>query len=174
MKKYLFLSVVLVTALAMAGVVGLAYAQTAEPETPSETTTCPRVGAVPFGGPGQAGGMLRGRGMSGMGFGTMGSLHEYFNAAAAYQLGLTAEQLAEQLAGGETIRLIAEAQGMTLAQYREMINKAHAEGLANAVADEVLTQQQADQMLERMQSRAEKGFGLGTGRGKSGFHGGQR
>jgi hypothetical protein len=187
MKKFTLLSFVLVAALLLVGTVGYAYAQTSDPNTAAETATCPMGGP----GAGSFGGMMRGRGMMGEGFGRgmmgegfgrgmmgsgplagqQGAMHEYFQAALAGKLGLTAEQLAERIEAGESAWLIAEAQGLTLAEYRQMLTEAHIEGLAQAVEDGVLTQAQADQMQSHMQSRFERGFGPGSGMGR-GFRGG--
>jgi hypothetical protein len=172
MKKMLLVSAVLLMVLAI-GTVGYAYAQAPEdPGTAAEAQTCPMHGR----GPGQFGGMMgnmRGRSMMGQGYAAAGALHEYIQTALAGKLGLTAEELSERISAGESAWLIAEGQGMTLQGYREMMTEAHAEALAAAVADEVITQEQADLMQEHMQSRGERGFGPGSGKGKGGFRGGR-
>jgi hypothetical protein len=176
MKKMLLFGIVLTAVLAAVSVAGYAYAQTPDTEAPADASTaCPMGGS----GLGQFGSMMRGFGMRAQGFGArgegsvlMGALHDYKQAAFADALGLTAEQLADRIETGETVWSIAEAQGMTLAEFRQLHLDAHAEALAAAVADGAITQEQADQMQQHMQSRG--GWGMGMHGGMGGGRGGRR
>jgi hypothetical protein len=168
MKKFLFVGAVLLLALTI-GTVGYAFAQTPDtPDPATETPTCPMHGS----GFGRMGGM-RGRGMMGEVLAVRQAIHDYVQPILAGKLGLTPEELSTRIGDGESVWLIAEAQGMTLQSYREMMTEVHTEALAAAVDDGALTQEQADLIREHMQNRWEKGFGPGSGMGKGGFRGGR-
>ncbi len=105
-----------------------------------------------------------GRGMMGEG-GDKGVMHEYMIAGLAEALGLAPEELEERHEAGESFEDIALSLGFTEDELPGLFEEAHAEALALAVADGVITQEQADEMLER------GGFGFGGGHG-GGHHGG--
>jgi len=86
------------------------------------------------------------------------------NAAIAELLGMSVEELEGALADGETIRTLIEESGLDMAEVQTALQTARAEMLQQAVADGSITQEQADQMLDR-QSEPK-----GSGRvGKGGF-----
>jgi hypothetical protein len=162
--------VVLATSLAL---VGLASAQDGNP---------PQW----FGGQGM-GGWMHGGGR-GMGMGarvsagmTGGPMHEYMHDALSEALGLTRDEFEAQLAAGETPWTIAEAQGLTADEFTALMTEARAEALAAAVADDAITQEQADWMLShqmgggmlgagRMGAGRGQGYGPGLGRGDCPMH----
>ena len=92
--------------------------------------------------------------------GMMGGMHEYVEQALAAKLGLTEEQVEEQFAAGKTMVQIALDNGVKQGDVATVLNDVHQEAFANAVKAGVMTQEQADWMLQRMQNR---GYGNGTG-----------
>jgi len=89
----------------------------------------------------------------------MGWMHDYIEQALAAKLGLTAEQVEEQFAAGNTMYQIALNNGIKQGDLSAFMNDVHKEAFANAVKDGVMTQEQADWMLQRMQSRGRYGTG---------------
>jgi hypothetical protein len=130
MKKTILIVGLVVAALVALGV-GVAFAQGPAPYT--------------------CGGMMGGNGG--------GWMHNYVEQALAAKLGLTEEQVEDQLAAGKSMYQIALSNGIKQEAITEFMNQIHTEAFANAVKDGVVTQAQADFMLQRMQSR---GFGTGN------------
>jgi hypothetical protein len=93
------------------------------------------------------------RGEGGPGWGGHG--HHFFGGkldAAAEYFGLTEDELRTQLRDGKTLAEVAEAQGKPVDGLKQAILGAAKSGLDQAVADEHLTQEQADAIYERLQS----------------------
>jgi hypothetical protein len=88
-----------------------------------------------------------------------GWMHDYIEQALAAKLGLTEEQVEEQFAAGNTMYQIALNNGIKEEDLAAFMNDVHTEAFANAVKDGVMTQQQADWMLQRMQNRGVNGTG---------------
>ncbi len=84
-----------------------------------------------------------------------GELHETIIASLADAFGMTTEALEARLETGDHILDIAEEQGLSVAELRERLEQAKSEALAQAVADGVITQEQADRLAAR------EGFGPG-------------
>lgn len=103
------------------------------------------------------GGMMGGYGYGGM-MGDLGTrrgtgiMHDYMISAFAKAVGLTVEEVDTRLAKGETFKEIAIAQGTAEADLSALVNQVRKAALDQAVADAVITQAQADQMLERMKN----------------------
>ncbi len=101
---------------------------------------------------------------------------ELANAAAALRsymdrhdlmaeaLGMTPEALTEARLDGKTLAEILDDQGLSLSEYQENLSAARDDALGQAVADGVITQEQLDQLQERMPGRMPGGFGPGRGR----------
>jgi hypothetical protein len=89
-----------------------------------------------------------------------GWMHDYVEQALASKLGLTEEQVEDQFAAGKTMYQIALDNGIKQEDIATFLNGVHQEAFANAVKAGVITQAQADWMLQRMQNR---GYGNGTG-----------
>jgi hypothetical protein len=116
------------------------------------------------------GGMMGGRGngygpgmMGNRGFGVArgeGILHDYMISAFADAIGLTVDEVNTRLAGGETLKEIAIAQGTAENKLSDLATQVRKAALDQAVAAGVITQAQADQMLERMNNIPGLGFGL--------------
>jgi hypothetical protein len=92
--------------------------------------------------------------------GMMGWMHDYVEQALASKLGLTEQQVEDQFAAGKTMYQIALDNGIKQEDLATFMNDVHKEAFANAVKAGVMTQAQADWMLQRMQNR---GFGNGNG-----------
>ena len=91
--------------------------------------------------------------------------------AFAQALGLTPEELETRRLAGDTLWDIAQEQGMTTEQFQEMMTTARTSAINQAVADGVITQAQADFMLERMETMMGNGVGPGFGMGNGGCGG---
>ncbi len=107
------------------------------------------------------GGMMGGYGLGGY----MGVLHDYMISSFASAVGLTVDQVNTRLANGETAAQIAIAQGKTEADLPALWTQVHQEAVKAAVAAGVITQAQADRMLQMMNNYSGPGFGPGFGFG---------
>jgi hypothetical protein len=76
-------------------------------------------------------------------------LHDYMVAAFAEKLGVSVEVLEERLANGEHVGTIAFEQGLTVEEFQALMVDVRAQAVDQAVADGVLTQEQADWMKAR-------------------------
>jgi hypothetical protein len=108
--------------------------------------------------------------------------------AAAEALGMTVDELSNQLWAGETLSSLAEEKGVELTTVQEAMQAARATEaktqIEQAVADGTMTQEQADWLLEGIENgymsevpfRNDLGRGMGHGLGMmgSGKHGGGR
>jgi hypothetical protein len=108
--------------------------------------------------PGMMGGWY-GPGMRGgyYGGGWMADYRDEMHAAVAEALGLSVEELDAAMAEGQTMWQIAEEQGVDPEVIRDAMQDAREEAINQAVADGVLTQEQADWMLGRIAPSDESG-----------------
>lgn len=97
-----------------------------------------------------------------VGQGGYGWMHDYVEQALAAKLGLTEEQVEEQLAAGTPMYQIALDNGIKQEDLANFMNEVHQEALAKAVKDGVITQERADWMLQRMQNMYQYGAGFGN------------
>ena len=139
----------LLSALVLAAVAGLAVAGVAYAQGPQPTTPGAGYGAM-------------------MSQGQVGPLHEYMLAAMAEALGIPAADLETRLANGETFYQIALAQGIAVADIPALMQTARSQALTAALADGVITQEQADWMLSHAFGRGGYGQGMGAGQGACG------
>jgi transposase len=142
-KKLLILAGVALIVLLLAGLAGATFVFAQEPTPP-----------IPFGWHGG------GRGMGGFGrggFGWAGGGQWTMFDTAAKALGLTPEELFAELHAGKSLDEIAEAKGVDVQTVYDAMNVARAEAekqaLQQAVEDGRITQEQADQMIERLENR---------------------
>jgi hypothetical protein len=116
-------------------------------------------------GPGMMGGRGNGSGpgmMGGRGFARgEGIMHDYMIAAFASAVSLTPDEVETRLSNGETLKEIAIAQGKTEADLPALWTQVRQAALDQAVAAGVITQAQADLMLEHMNNYQGSGFGPG-------------
>lgn len=131
MKKTLLIVGIVVLALGALGV-GVAFAQGGQP---------------PYGPM-----------MGGNGYGWM---HDYVEQALAAKLGLTEEQVEGQLAMGTSMYQIALNNGIAQADLADFMNEVHQTAFDQAIKDGVLTQAQADWMLQHMSGNFQNGYGFG-------------
>lgn len=96
------------------------------------------------------------------GQGGYGWMHDYVERALAGKLGLTEEQVEDQLASGKPMYQIALDNGIKQEDLANFMSGVHKDAFANAVKDGVLTQAQADRMLQRMQNMFQNGYGPGN------------
>ena len=91
--------------------------------------------------------------------------------AAAEALGMTTEELSNQLWAGESLADLAEEAGVDLQDLRDAVEAAQQEAtraaIEQAVEDGNLTRDHADWLLEGL----ENGYWRGFGGGRGGFHG---
>ena len=161
MKKIMIVSALVIVVLAALGFAGYAYAQSQQP------------GTYPGGYGGQGGmmggrgGMMGGRGSTGAAY---GPVHEYMVTAIAEALDMTPEALQARLDAGDTCLTVAEEKGLTQDEFYTLMKGARTSALTQAVADGVITQAQADWMIERMGQMQDYGAGAGSCPG-GGMHG---
>jgi hypothetical protein len=104
-------------------------------------------------GPGMRGRGACGPGMMGPGMGWADAENSPV-AVAAEALGMTADELLAELKGGKSIADVANERGVDPQTIADSILASMKDNLAQAVADGKITQEQADQMLSRMEERA--------------------
>ncbi len=167
--KVTIVAIAIVAAVAALGA-GYAFAQATPPT--------PQWGYGMMGG-GYGAGMMNGVDVNAMQqwMSTTGarSVHNIVWGGLAETLGLTQEELNGELARGKTLTQIAEAKGVTQDELAAALETSAKAGLDKAVADGVLTREQADSMLNHMSGN----FGwmlshmgsLGNGAGPGGCHG---
>lgn len=144
MKKRLIAVLMALVAVAMLAT-GVVFAQAPTPTvTPAGTP-----GTVP----GIGGGMMHG-GRRGD-----GPIRTYFEQALAQKLGLTDAQLQEKLTAGKHPEEIVAETGVAAADIPALLQEVHKTALANAVTAGVITQAQADEMLQHLQDHPNGGGG---------------
>src|SRR4030043_2310155 len=125
-------------------------------------------GGVMGGGGIGRGGMMGGRGI----VRGAGIMHDTMISAFANAVGLTVDEVNTRLSNGETLKEIAIAQGTAEADLPALATQVRKAAMDQAVADGVITQAQADLMLEHMNTSDGKGFGFGIGSGDCPMWGG--
>jgi hypothetical protein len=136
MKKTLLIALVLaaVAGLAFAGVV---YAKGPQPAAPG-------MGYGPM-----------------MAQGQIGPLHTNMVEAFAAKFGLTVDEINTRLAAGERMYDIALSAGVAADEFPALMQEVRNQAISAALADGVITQDQADWMLSHAFGRG--GFGQGVG-----------
>jgi hypothetical protein len=167
MKKFSIFAAITVVLLATLALAGMAFAQTQNPPDPEQPYS---------GGPGWG----PSRGMMSPGSGMMGGrwnrnfsgqndpenygpMHEAMISGLAQAFNLTPEDLEARHEAGETMWDLAQDLGLTQEEFQAAMIQARTEGLNQAVADGVISQEQADWMLERMNGMWSGGYGPGAG-----------
>jgi hypothetical protein len=175
MKKLFILGTLALVVALTAGAVGLAYAQGPNPQPAAEADG----EAYPYRSQNRAGmAQMMSRMMGQRAGGTMGAcqlgepgvMHDYMINAWADVLGLDSTALQARLDGGERMIDIALSQGYTFDEVRALMVEAKNAALEQAVADGIITPEQAEQMQQRMERMSERGS-MGQGKG---MHGGMR
>jgi hypothetical protein len=184
MKKIIIASLVLGVIFVSLGAAGLVYAQTQIPEEPPFTGWRNGMfadGERPYTRTHGMMGALRAEGVEpgmrgGFRIGTPGLMHEYMLEAYADAVGLAPEQVQERMTAGETRWEIALSEGFSEEEIPGLFLGVHAKALEEMVSDGVISQEQADWMIERMAQSYADGFGPGNchSEGKQGRFGGGR
>jgi hypothetical protein len=94
-----------------------------------------------------------------MGGGGYGPMHDYVEEALADKLGITEADVESALASGKTMYQIALDNGIAEADVPALLTEVHTAAFDKAVADGVITREQADFMLQRMTAN---GYGFGN------------
>jgi len=163
MKKTLLILSLLAIVAATLGFSVTAYAQAPTPNTPANP-------AYGFGGRGNRGGARMGAAGTGI---AAGVLHDDMVAYIAGKLGMTVEALNIRLNAGDTVGQIASEKGLTVSEFRTLMQEARSQALDKAVAAGALTQAQADWMKQTGAGVSAGGMGRGMGRGMRGTGQGQ-
>lgn len=169
MKKTIWIAALTVIGLAAFGMVSFARAQTpapSTPNTPSNPGMFGRKGSMPWG---RMHGGMWGQGVTG----EYGPMHDYMQAALAEGLGVSVEDLKTVQADGKTMWQFASEKGLSLEEFQQIMQTARQKAIEKMVEDGLLTREQADWMLNRMQNMWEGGFrGRGGCSGMGGRYGG--
>lgn len=91
--------------------------------------------------------------------GEVGFMHEYMQAALAEALGFSLDEIEAAQKDGKTVWQLAQEKGLTLEEFQAAMTSARQKAIEKMVADGLLTQEQADWMLSRMQNMWGGGFG---------------
>ncbi|MBN2549031.1 MAG: hypothetical protein JXB15_07740 [Anaerolineales bacterium] len=170
MKKVLMISVIVGVVLVSLGVAGYANAQTVQPPAPNGTSGRGMMDGRGYG----MHGMMGGRAVEG----GYGPLHQYMLDAWAEVFGMKVEDLQARIDEGETMWVIAQEKGYTWDKFIETMKDVRFQAIQAAVADGIITQEQADWMQSRIEQMGSMGGGLGpcqggSGHGRSGRGGGR-
>jgi hypothetical protein len=97
-----------------------------------------------------------------VGPGNYGWMHDYVEQALAAKLGLTEAQVEEQFAAGKPMYQIALDHGIKQEDLASFMNQVHRDAFDRAVQDNMITQERADWMLQRMQNMQQNGYDAGN------------
>ena len=175
MKKVLIIAITIVAVIALGNVLLVSAQGGTQPNQPTTVCpvsgyTCPFSGTMPYGVPG---GMMGGRGMMGMHSAMMGAngMHEQVWTAVAKKLSLTYAELNTALQNGQTVEQLAQAKGISLDELKTVALDTMRASFTELVKQGVMTQQQADWMLDRMDDMPMFNFDGGVGPGMMGGRG---
>ena len=163
MKKWLLGAGIAVVAIGLV-VGGAAFAAF---RAPDRTTDESGIGPNAFPGGGRF--LDPGRGGRAM-FGDPGELHTYMLQAIADGLDLTLDDLESKLSEGQSLLEVAKAQGVTEESLPAVLEEARAKSLQSAVADGVLTQEQADWITQHPVRSRMAPWGMMSGSWGYGMH----
>jgi hypothetical protein len=110
-------------------------------------------------------GMMGGRGL----------MRDYVEKALSDKLGIAEADIESALASGKTMYQIALDNGITEADISALLTEVHETAFDKAVADNVITREQADFMLQRMTTRGYGNCPMQNGQGGqygNGYRGG--
>jgi len=164
MKKTLVVvSVMIITLVVALGIAGYAVAQTGR-QWSGGMMGGSNYSRGMMNGSGYAGSMMNGYGMSDMmgAYGSYGPMHQYMVDALADALGISPEELQARVEAGEAMWDIARAEGLTNEEITTVMQSAHELAIEQAVADGVITQEQAEWMNDHMLQMHGGGAGFGS------------
>jgi hypothetical protein len=174
MKKVLIIAVTIIAVIALGNVLLVSARGGTQPDQPNTACpvsgyTCPYSGTMPYGVPG---GMMGGNHaqMHGVMMGQNG-MHEQVWTAVAKKLDLTYAELNAALQNGQTVAQLAQAKSMSLDALKTAALDAMKTSFSELVKQGVMTQQQADWMLDHMDDMPMLNFDQGFGPGMMGGRG---
>lgn len=114
--------------------------------------------------------------LSGEGLRSIGPLmtSEAMHAVIAEALGITVEELTAAQADGQRLTDLAAELGVAIEDVQTAVQEAHDAAVQQALADGLITQEQADWLLERGAMGMHNGMGMQDGMGMQGGMGGHR
>jgi hypothetical protein len=167
MKKITIITAALVILVAALAVSGMAFAQTQTPPDPDQPFGGRQTWGPGTGMMGPAGSMMGGRwnryGSDQTSPDSYGPMHESMISALAEAFNLAPEDLEARHDAGETMWEIAQDLGLTPEAFQETMIQARTAAFNQAVAEGVISQEQADWMLDRMNHMWSDGYGTGAG-----------
>lgn len=102
-----------------------------------------------------------------------GLLHEYIEVALAEALGVSVEELQEMKADGLNLRDYADENGLSDEALADLMKEVHTNAIKAALADGAITQEQADMLLEGVETFGPRmPFGPGFENGMHGMRNG--
>ena len=104
---------------------------------------------------------------AGAGMGLMAVDEAAMHEAIAGALGLSVAEFEAELANGENAFTLAQKLGVDFAEVQAVMDAAHEAALQQAVADGLVSQEQADWMLSRRGGQGGQGGGMSRGQGGS-------
>jgi hypothetical protein len=170
MKKIVVIVIAVVAVAALAfGVVNFVRANQAQTAVAGQGWIQGVPGMMQYGYGERSGRMMdnqgAGRGRSMMGTGQSrgyasgaDTLHTYMQDALAEKLGMTSDELSTSLNDGKSLLDLAADKGMTVADFQTMQEEARVAAIDKALADGVISQNQADWMKTN-----QVGFHMGFG-----------
>jgi hypothetical protein len=163
MKKILLIGSLVIVGILVFGAVGYASAQTLLPRVMGSRLFANAEARSDMMTRQAAGNTMMNSGRGGM-MGRTGSglLHDYMIAGFAEAFNLDPAVLEERIANGETMYDVATSLGYTQEQFSELMITVRTDAINQALADGVITQEQADWMLSRIAQRQAAGLGTGT------------
>jgi hypothetical protein len=162
MKKFLLIGSLVVVGILVFGVVGYASAQTILPRILGSRMAADWENrSSMMANRASSGGMMNGGGGM-MGQTGSGLLHDYMLAGFAAAFDMDVTELEARHDAGETMYDVATSLGFTQEQFTVLMVTVRTDAINQALADGVITQEQADWMLSRLSQRAEGGYGTGT------------
>ena len=175
MKKVFLIGSLVIVGMLIFGAVGVASAQTLGRLAGSSMMANFASRSSMMAGQATGTGMMSGGRGGMMGQSGSGLLHDYMLAGFAEAFGLEVADLQARIDAGETMYDVALSLGYTQESFTELMTSVRTDAINQALADGVITQEQADWMLSRLAQRAASGFGTGTCTGacQSGGRGGR-
>lgn len=104
---------------------------------------------------------------AGAGMGLMAVDEAAMHEAIAGALGMSVAEFEAEVANGENAFTLAQKLGVDFAEVQAVMDAAHAAALQQAVADGLVSQEQADWMLSRRGGQGGQGGGMSRGQGGS-------
>ncbi len=173
MKKILLVVGVVSIAVLAFGAVGYAYAQNQTPDFPFGHGM---MGDYEGNEQDHGHGMMGGYGHGMMDWdGEYGPMHELMVAALAETINIPSDEIQNRHDAGETMWEIAEAEGLSAEEIQEVMSSTHDNALEDALANGLMTEEQAEVMDDHMDQMWSGDYQDGAGHcGGGGWHNNSR